>query len=548
MRAKRNYMTKALLAIIMILGMTACSDYVSNPLEDKETGEDINLLIVDFNFFTTRMTFKLQDATDGTTIFEDAKVTFSGKNANDIVNFTGHKNPEYFTSQGQLELTTDPNIPISAASPFEFAVNVEIDGYNTFKNGFQLKSEKIETFELAIAKIADEEETEGTGDFNENDSTFQFSVLAGETLKSANGEEKPYEVTHELGYMDMLKFKDENGNLLFATEDDLWDAYNADKDNFLKTTVSTFSKYPAGIDLVWIDGEAKSVLFQKLETGKLTKLVIAGKTVGDLNGGKIKSKSTFTVGTEPDIFGFGNFAGSYWENLGKEIVQTKLRFEYTVISASTEELSGQGSAITFKSTARSSFSIDADVYDNNDKFITAIHFKGNFPESFTVSNVPSKAVKLVFRNNNPSFKNLPPLEIPDFGTGSYEVNVEATPAYGEYKIVLKALCPDNQQLAIAPSYNAEIKLKNSDHPWQGVSMEGGIVDILGLPDSEYELRLLWEEDWEYSSYATKFDAAGIYLGEPHKNSKIKSKRLEDGRIQINVEKIFDQNICEDMDW
>jgi hypothetical protein len=79
-------------------------------------------------------------------------------------------------------------------------------------------------------------------------------------------------------------------------------------------------------------------------------------------------------------------------------------------------------------------------------------------------------------------------------------------------------------------------------------MKGGVIDLAGLPDKEYEIRLLWKNDWEYSTYFTKFDANGNYLGKPEKDAAIVSKKLPDGRIQISVEKIFDQNICDDLGW
>ncbi len=170
-----------------------------------------------------------------------------------------------------------------------------------------------------------------------------------------------------------------------------------------------------------------------------------------------------------------------------------------------------------------------------------------FPQTFVVENVPSKAVKLIFRNNNPSFNQIAPLEISDFCSGNYEINVTPTSGYQQYQIILKALCRDNKEIAIAPTYSAQIKLKNSQ-TWQEINMKGGIVDYLGLPNEDYELRLLWKSEWEYSSYSTKFDISGNYLGEPKKDAKVKSKKLIDGRMQISVEKTFEQNICEDLGW
>ena len=118
--------------------------------------------------------------------------------------------------------------------------------------------------------------------------------------------------------------------------------------------------------------------------------------------------------------------------------------------------------------------------------------------------------------------------------------------YQEYQIVLKAFCPDNPLIAVAPTYSGEIKMKNSDLPWQGVDMIGGVVDLLGEPNQEYQLRLLWEDAWEYSTYFTEFDENGNYVHET--DSRITTEIMEDGRMRVNVEKTFSQNVCDDLGW
>jgi len=190
----------------------------------------------------------------------------------------------------------------------------------------------------------------------------------------------------------------------------------------------------------------------------------------------------------------------------------------------------------------------ADVYDATGKFITTMFFKGNFPQSFVLENMPSKAGKLVFKNSNPAFKPIATLQISNLCGGTYDVNVELASGNVQYQVILKALCPDNLLMAIAPTYSAEVRLKNSDELWQGIQMKGGVIDLPGKPDNDYEIRLLWKDKWEYSTYSTKFDADGNYLGIPETDATIVSKRLADGRIQLSVEKIFEQNICDDLGW
>jgi len=533
--------------LMTVVLFSACEDYFVNPLKDKDTGEDINLLIVDFNFFKTRMTYNITDAKTGEIIKTEATVTFTGKNANDIVNYSGEKNRMYKTSLGKLELTSDPNIPVSASNPFEFSVTVEIKGYNSLTKAFTVQSEGIKTFELALAKVADQKETELEGEIDPSDTIFHF-IAPVNGIKSASVSETPYKIGYSITISNMLKFKDESGQLLFKTQDELMNAYKNDPANFIKVTISSFTGYQPGIEVVTISGTARNAMFHKLETGNLTSLVIAGKKVADLNGGIINSECANPADFTPKTLTFVTFENNSWNMKGTKIAHNTLNFNYTLSTVSAEELCAKGSSITFKSNIISSFAIAADVFDQDNKLLTTISFNGKFPETFVVENVPSKAVTLIFKNNNPSFKAIQPLQIGNFCSGSYEVTVEPASGYTQYQIVLKALCKDNNDVAIAPTYSAEIKLKNSDNPWQGVNMIGGVVDVLGIPNTDYELRLLWNSEWEYSSYSTKFDENGNYAGAPIKDTKIVTRKLPDGRIRISVERIFDQNICDDLGW
>ncbi len=540
---------KSVVWVLVVLFLSGCGEYFDNPLIDKETGEDINLLILDFNFFKTSMTYKLFDASDGSQITKEAKINFTGQNGNDIVTFAGEKKDNFYTSEGQLELTIDPNVSISENNSVEFAINVDIEGYNNLAKGIQIQNEGKKTYELYLSKIADEEETDLTGDidYSDGDTTFYFGGNSSGN-KSATIAEKEYEISYSLTMSNLLKLKDAGENLLFNSSEEVMAAYNLDPDNFVKLSLSSFSNYKPGIELLNIGGSLQSVLFQKLETGRLVSLTIGGKVVASFNGGVINSVCKFIGDNEPVIFGFANFENSSWTMLGTEVVYTSIEISYTVAKVIEDSVCKTGARITFNSNTKTSFSIDADVYDTNNNYLMMVNFKGNFPETFILENVPQMAVKLVFRNNNPAFVQIPPLEIENLCQGNYDVDVNANEGFVEYQIVLKAICADNPSVGIAPTYSAEVKIKNSGDSWQGVEMIGGITDVLGMPDKEYELRLLWEGEWEYSTYFTKFDKDGKYLGTPESCAKIESNFLDDGRIQIYIEKTFSQNICDDLGW
>lgn len=539
---------KRLTFILLIALLSGCAEYLDNPLKDKETGDDINLLLIDFNFFNTRLSVKLLDVSNGSLIDKAATVRFTGDNGNDIVTFTGEKRPEFNVTNGQLEVTIDPNIVISEDTPFRFAVSVTAEGYNSMNKGFILQNEGKKTIELKLSNIGDEEESEYGDDpgFGEGDTSIVISGKRADLLKSAQQDETPYAIEYEISISSFLKFKDESGKLLFASSGELIDAYNADPSNFLKMKVNKFKDYEPGTDVVEIDGQPVNVLFHKLETGRLTELKVAGKKVADLNGGVIQSRCTYTGSPAPDLFGFAEFLSDRWKIKGAETVYNQLNFSYTIAKASTQELCASGSKIKFISNVVSSFSLDADVFDANDNLLTYIHFKGSFPETFTVENTPNQPVKIVFRNNNPSFQPIAPLEIENFCTDSYEVKVSPASGYKEYQIVLRALCQDNPTIAFAPTYSGEYKIKNSDNLWQGADMKGGVVDLLALPGQEYEYRLLWENNWEYSTLVAEFDEKGNY--QHPSGSKIRAEQMSDGRIRIFMEHIFSQNICDDLGW
>ena len=126
------------------------------------------------------------------------------------------------------------------------------------------------------------------------------------------------------------------------------------------------------------------------------------------------------------------------------------------------------------------------------------------------------------------------------------MDVDAAEGYQGYQVVLKAFCPNSPSVAIAPSYSGEIKIKNSNDPWQGIDMISGKADIMAKPGQEYELRLLWDGKWETSTFGTEFDSNGNYINRT--GSEVTSEKMEDGRTRIIIVHEFDQDICDDMDW
>ncbi len=547
MKKQALFFSSGLLALILLYGCNGFFD----PSRDPETGEEIPLLIMDMNFFTTRITFKLIDAKEGCLVTSPATVTFSGRNADDIVTFGGKKKSGYTTDVGELELTLDPNVEFSEYQPFEFVVHADIEGFSPMSKGVHFVSTGYKTVDLYLSKQSDQEEknVEGELDINNGDTTFVFIFSVGDALKAAPLSDPLYEIQYSISLNSILKYKNQYGQLLFESSTEAMDAYYADPENFIVLTFQSFSDYPPWVDLLDIGGISQSVLFQLLETGTLTGLSVGSIPVGDLNGGVIASSASYTGTPVPAYFGFAKQTDYGYHITGTDTVYTSLGFSYHLISASDEVLCPLGTRIFFQSPIISSFSVTADVYDRQEppEFISTLSFTGNFPDTFVVENTPPIPVTLVFRNNNPSLQPIPDLRIDNFCEGSATVSVEPQAGYQEYQIVLKGYCPDNKSVAIAPTYSGEYRLAHTTDPWQGTSMVGGVVDLLGLPDQEYIYRLLWENEWEYTTIWTEFDRYGNYLHETDSRS-IHSVELPDGRIQISIEHDFTHSVCDKMNW
>lgn len=532
---------KVLLAFFLFANIMGCGEMLDNPTIDKDTGEDITLLIVDFNFFNTRMDYKFVDAETNMLITKPAKMWFTGKHANDIVNFAGEKNAQYNTSQGQMELTVDPNLNISASSPLEYAVNVEIEGYNTYIQGIQVNAEGKKTFELHLTKETSGEETTLTGE--EDGDSFVFSI-APET-KSASTAEKMHVLSYRIKKSDIIRFKDFYGEFIFEDEEALMKAYNVDKTNFIKLSIKERPNKPIRTDRLFVGSTSQMVLFNELESGQISKLIIGERKVTDLNGGKITQDASYTGETIPDAFGFATKAIDGWILGNTTIEHTSFDFMFTLVSASLKGLCATGSSITFESSTVSSFSIDAVFKNNKDMVIKTTNFKGKFPETFILENVPSESATVTFLNNNPSFKPIADLSIADLCTGDNTIQVEATNGYKQYQVTLLATCKSNKSVAVAPTYSGQYRINKQSEIWQGLDMEGGKVDILAKPNEDYEIRLLWDDQYEGASFRTEFDAEGNYLG--ISSSKVSSEKIGD-RIRIKIEHEFDQDICDDMNW
>jgi hypothetical protein len=540
-----KYIKISAFAVSIIL--SSCEGLL-DPIKDRDSGKDINLLIVDFNFFKTHISVNLYDATSKTHLQKSATLSFSGKNGADVVDYSGNKKQNFEVTNGRLELTVDPNVKPSVSSPLTFAITVAAEGYTPMSKAFSYSSDGIRTLDIYLAKISDGTPGQIGGEVitDGGNTTIIFGFEPKPFLKSSLAGELNYRIRYAMTLQDFLKLKGQNGNLLFNSSTEFWEAYNADPQGFMYLSTITFTDYPSWPDRLSVNGTVSPVILQILETGSVEYMSVNGVTVGDFNGATLLASCEWTGTDEPVTWGYAGFSGDAWVYSGKSIQISSLPHSYTLISARQEQMCATGAQIRFEAGFKSSFSVIADIFDMNGKFMYSQYFSGTFPATFTMENTPSVPGKLVFRNNNPSFKPLPNLEINNLCTGTYTVNVLPEDGYSGYQMVLKAFCPDNLTVAVAPTYSGEYRIVGSGNVWQKGFMQGGILDLLGKPDQEYEYRLLWENEWEVTNFHTTFNADGSYPYES--DSKITSETLTDGRTRINISHTFRQSVCDTMNW
>ena len=144
------------LAGILVMGtlLSGCKDMFKDPMIDKETGEDVTLLLMDMNFIKTKINVQVQDMTTGLPIEnEELLISFYGEDAENLVNFEGYKNTDYTTSAGLVEVGYDPGIPVNSQDPIELTVMVESENYISAPQFVSYTSEGVKDLVLEMIPL-----------------------------------------------------------------------------------------------------------------------------------------------------------------------------------------------------------------------------------------------------------------------------------------------------------------------------------------------------------------------------------------------------------
>lgn len=127
-----------LLTFGVLMVQMGCNDEW-NPLVDNETGEDIDLFILDPNFYNTTLFFTFVDSETGE-LLTGKNVVFqlTGDKSGDIVDIAGTKGTEYSTKEGVMMLALDPNIKLSESNSLNLNINAYTDDVQYFSYGDEI--------------------------------------------------------------------------------------------------------------------------------------------------------------------------------------------------------------------------------------------------------------------------------------------------------------------------------------------------------------------------------------------------------------------------
>lgn len=153
-----------------IFTFLSCEDMFSDPLVDKDTGDDMTFLLVDMNFIKTKIAIYLEDFDTGESIEGDEiEIFIGGEYASNLINFAGEKPENFKTSSGFLELGYDPNYSVTEDTPLNLNFIAYGDNYFSIPESYTFTTEGTKVVTLRLINF-------------------------GNQLKSGNGFDEPFDI------------------------------------------------------------------------------------------------------------------------------------------------------------------------------------------------------------------------------------------------------------------------------------------------------------------------------------------------------------------
>jgi hypothetical protein len=537
---------------VLLFASYSCNDLFNNPMKDKDTGEDITLLLLDFDFFKTTFTINLVDVQTNepiidTILLATANISVGGSDSMYVCTPSGKKNDLYSTENGSLELSIDPVRIPSEADPIELNFRAgNVTGYVSMVTSVSYATDGAKTVTIYMlneqVNEQDEDAEELEGDID-GDGNVIFGFASNEGFKSAVAIQnvRPYTFGYSVKAENLLKFKNKQGQFIFTSAADIVAKYNADKANFARITVAYLNVNKTNYKNISGD----KTMFTLNERVYIRKLILGGQEVGQFNGGTVEAllKWLTDVQATPDYWGWWDIQKSRFINSKTTSFSGFTNLKYTAWAYKVTPCA-LGANINFKSTAKVMFNLEAAFHDSNNRKIGSAGFGGIFDKTFKLENVSSEPGVIKFTKNYFTYEDIPDIQVANFCNGDINVEVKPKAGYEVYEIALTAYCKDNPAIGLSPTYSAFYKpVNDATAPWQAIKISGGVFRILAKPNTDYQFKLNFDGDYEYINISTDFskNTAGA-------ETKIDYKGKENGIHKVRISHLFNQSVCNTLGW
>ncbi|MFC2097912.1 hypothetical protein ACFLSI_06230, partial [Bacteroidota bacterium] len=459
-----------------------------NPLEDKDTGEELTMLIIDLNFITTKIVIYLEDFDTGESIEgEEIEIMINGDDASNLISFSGEKPDKFTTSTGYLELGYDPNFQITKETPLELSFIAVGENYFSLPEIYSFTTEGTKNIVLRLINIG--VQPKSGGGFDE---PFQINVDGGRekikfmrSIPGYYGEYSKYNLYRiEPGQSGTLSCSNIIDNVIYPEYGVFWYSVL----DYLRGNTEGRNDY-TGLPTQSYSAEAWDIIFTVAENSQKTKCA-DGLTIKILGQYGITGSGTFDYKIE---FGDGN------------IMEGRI----TATDFPHSELIGP-------------------IYYNNP--ITYVSLIGD--------------AQYIMRNA--TYDLLPVYRANPCGE---EVIFTAEPRSNltTYKINTQYKCSSNPSIAVALSISGQFR-KVGVTDWTGFSFTQGICEIQLEKDEEYEFRLNIDGEWKTYTLPTDPDDFQDFLNNNQNSDytveSIGDEVKADGSIEISVIVLLDQSICD----
>lgn len=480
----------------------SCSNLFDNPLKDKDTDEEITLILLDLNFFDTKLNFYfVEEGSDELVIDKTINVTFDGASATNIVGYDGFKLNDYNVKNGKLELAYDPNIDVSENSPIDFKTFVYIEGFAYYAFPKETYLTQTGDYDIIIEIIRAEK-----------------TKSAQSYLKSASTMLKPGEEPFD------VKF---NNELIQAENDPTW------------TTIRQKGPFQDGKKYYTMYG-AEQTTAGTLSSSNFSRDILQFSNWGiegvfQANGKK--SQNFDLTNNNVNVAANLKYFMAY-----SAVVKSDTKKCYSGINININEKNGANGTAKFKY----SITIDNEIVLSGKISGASMPIKSNTGAFYYQEGASSATLKITGDGQY----DLSPSEVTINNFCGASVDIIATPKSGlvQHHIITSFICL-GKPAGYAPSINGQFKEKGSSDVWTDFKFKEGIADLWFKPGATYTVKGSMNNEsttFDLPTDISKIDAviAQVKSEQPDINDiKINISDNKNGVKTIRIEVSFKEGKC-----